>query len=475
MTKQIQPYEPAQIVPAVQTFSGQLTDYLRFLGLPDEDVLVPIEQRRSVTNNMETVVSVLTSDQRAAAMYISKFVTACAVGLFDAALNFLWNETIRNLRAKVVRFDLVYFYDSVIPDSNKRSKFNTEADLEKLDDWELSRGCLLTGILSDNGFRHLDYIRNMRNYASAAHPNHIELTGLQVVSWLETCILEVLAKEPAGPVIEVKKLLFNLRNEVLTSDDVAPIAANLPSLPDDLAGSLLRAILGMYTDTRIAVQVRDNIKLIASSVWQVAPDDSRYDAGLKLANLEANGEASRVRLAKEFLDLVDGLAYLPPDRLALEIATALESLMSIHNGWDNFYNEPAPAVLLSRLIPSNGQVPVNVLTKYVKTLIMCRIGNGYGVSAAAVPTYETLIGQFSDREATKFVGLPRELEFAARLQFSNCATNFQRIAAAIEPRVINRRLKSALLYIIGFQTSNLNRIGSDRSFRALLAALVPTR
>ncbi|NES06504.1 MAG: hypothetical protein F6K22_29025 [Okeania sp. SIO2F4] len=52
----------------------------------------------------------------------------------------------------------------------------------------------------------IDYIRDMRNHASAAHPNHNEITGLQLASWLETCIQEVIGKEPEGAVIEVKKL-----------------------------------------------------------------------------------------------------------------------------------------------------------------------------------------------------------------------------------------------------------------------------
>ncbi|SUY54107.1 Uncharacterised protein [Clostridium perfringens] len=59
----------------------------------------------------------------------------------------------------------------------------------------------------------------MRNYASAAHPNQNNIDGLQVSSWLQTCIKEVLSKEPEGPVIEIKKLIYNIRNKELTTDD----------------------------------------------------------------------------------------------------------------------------------------------------------------------------------------------------------------------------------------------------------------
>ena len=116
------------------------------------------------------------------------------------------------------------------------------SDLEKLEDWELIRGCRETGIITENGFRHLDYIRDMRNRASAAHPNQIDITGLQIVSWLETCIIEVLSREPDGPVIEVRKLLHNLRSNKFSEEDVPFISVGLESMPVELSDSLLRAM-----------------------------------------------------------------------------------------------------------------------------------------------------------------------------------------------------------------------------------------
>ena len=48
-------------------------------------------------------------------------------------------------------------------------------------------------MISDIGYRLLDNIKFMRNWASAAHPNQNELTGLQLIEWLETCIREVIS------------------------------------------------------------------------------------------------------------------------------------------------------------------------------------------------------------------------------------------------------------------------------------------
>lgn len=47
----------------------------------------------------------------------------------------------------------------------------------KLDDSELIQGADKIGLISDLGFRHLDYVKYMRNRASAAHPNQNQITG----------------------------------------------------------------------------------------------------------------------------------------------------------------------------------------------------------------------------------------------------------------------------------------------------------
>ena len=460
-----------EIAPAVETFGAELETFLDIVGLPKDGILVPYERRRPVFQNLPTVLESLTDEQRLAAVYVSKFVAACAVGLFDAGLNYLWNETIRNLRQKVARFDLSYFFDSVVSDANRRSKLRTEADLEKLDDWELIRGCHTTGIISENGFRHLDYIRNMRNHASAAHPNQNEITGLQISSWLETCIVEVLAREPSGPVIEVRKLLHSLRTEQLSEADVPQIEAALPSLPEDLSTSLLRALLGMYTDKDIDSQIRDNIRLVAKMVWEVASVEARRQAGIQQATLAANGEVSRSNLAREFIEIVDGLEFLPDSTLATEISTALDNLEVAHNGWHNFYAEPAPARMLHHLIPGNGDVPRAVLTKYVKTLTLCSIGNGYGVSWAAEEHYQDLISRFSDNQIYAFINLVRDPEVASRLQFRGCARRYQALAAQLKDRAIRPRLKEVLTFIEGFNQDQLHGVSSNGDFNRLRQTL----
>ena len=440
--------------------------------LPSNHVLVNVNERMDVVNNLPSVIGYLTSDQKRHAMYVSKFVASAAAGLFDAALNYLWNETIRNLREKVVKFDLKYFYDSIVSDPDRRSKFKSEEDLVQIEDWELIKGCKTTGIITEIGYRHLDYIRDMRNWASAAHPNQNELSGLQLIAWLQTCIREVLSKEPSGPVIEVRKLLWSLRNEQLYDDHIPPIETALSSLPRDLAESLLRTMQGMYTEVDLEARVRNNVKQVSPAVWKVSPDSARYGAGLTLARLQANGEISRAKLAREFLELVDGLTYLPKEKLELEINNALDFLMTAHNGFDNFHHEYTPARQLVQLIPASIEVPTTTEFKFVKTVVMCKIGNGYGVAWAAEHLYDRLISGFSDRQIFRLIDLLNDGEVRSRLQLGGCQSRFRVLIEEMAQKAVNAQLKQALEYIFSIPLDKLHQMHKDSKFRQYRLAIV---
>ena len=106
----------------------------------------------------------------------------------------------------------------------------------------------------------------MRNWASAAHPNQNELTGLQLADWLETCIREVLAKEPSDAAIIVKKLLKNIREETFDQSSAMPIKAKIQKLPKELSGSLLRSIFGMYVDEKLSLNIKTHIPHVSPQI-----------------------------------------------------------------------------------------------------------------------------------------------------------------------------------------------------------------
>jgi hypothetical protein len=99
----------------LQTFENTLLGFIAQHGLPTATVLVSVQERSNVFRNIDGVVARIEDEQKQRSFYISKFIAASAAGLFDAALNYLWDETIYELRRRVAQYDLSYFFDTAFP------------------------------------------------------------------------------------------------------------------------------------------------------------------------------------------------------------------------------------------------------------------------------------------------------------------------------------------------------------------------
>ena len=458
---------------AIDRFSDDFQNYLVNLGLPAANVLAAVDERSKIIRNLPELVATLSDDQRKSSLYMSKFIAACGAGLFDAALNFLWDEVVVRLRSRVAQFDLGYFLDTAVPDPQARMQYMTEDHLRSLSDASLIQGARKCGILSDIAYKHLDYIRDMRNWASAAHPNHAQLTGNQLITWAETCVNEVFTKAPDEAVIEVSRLLNNLRNHKLTSEDIPSVSMSIRRLSDDLVTALLRSIVGLYCDPRQDVRVRDNARLVARDIWDLANTSARGEVGLKYANYAANADLDRKKYAYEFLKLMDGLSYLPESDRVVEISALVRRLESAHDEWNNFFNEPPIARELRKLIGENGVVPMLVNDDYVRVLTRCRIGRPAGVSEMAQPTYDELFDLFSEPQIRAFVRFLNRPEVTFRLNNPICAIQFREIAKRLQAKVVDQPLKRVFEMMLEAKDAQLPKLAETSEFQRALKASQP--
>jgi len=374
----------------LRQFETGLLGLLAQCELPTESIFVPIGERVDVFKNLESVVAKLNDEQKQSSVYISKFIAGAASGLFDAALNYLWNQTILELRHCVAQYDLSFFYDNAVS-PERRKELRDESDLVKLSDSELIYGAKEIGLISEVGFKHLDYIRYMRNWVSAAHPNQNEITGLQLISWLETCIREVTSLPLSGIAVETKKLLYNIKNESITSDEAKQIATSFVNLIQDQVNSLASGLFGIYTRTETNSQTRENIRYLLPLLWDRVDESTRQQFGIKYGKFVVNNDKDEKELARQFLQIASAESYIPDDLRATEIKIALDNLLSAHREFNNFYNEPPFARQLQSLVGETGKVPEQVYKPYVLGIVEVFLTNGNGVAFYAEPIYKKTI------------------------------------------------------------------------------------
>lgn len=130
-----------EIQSSISDFNEPFTEYLMDLKLPVEGVLAPIEGRKIIISSIEAEINKIKPENREVAVYLTRFLASVAAGLFDGALTYLWNETIKRLRKMIVNYDLDYFYKVNAENNNRYQNLKTEEDLASI---ALEKICILT-------------------------------------------------------------------------------------------------------------------------------------------------------------------------------------------------------------------------------------------------------------------------------------------------------------------------------------------
>lgn len=419
----------------LQNFENGLMSFIGSHGLPTENVLVGVSERIKVFDNVDNVLILLNNEYRSNSIYVSKFIAAVSSGLFDAALNYLWDETIFELRKRVAKYDLEYFYDLAVTNPEKRRRISNEDDLVKLDDNELIKGALEIELISDLGFRHLDYIRYMRNWASAAHPNQNQLTGLQLISWFETCIKEVITLPETNASTQIKALLSNIKNHPIDSNAANQISAFFLDLTNDQCNNLASGFFGIYTNEQSLQISRDNVKLLAPSLWPYVSEATKKSFGTRYGQFTANNDANKARLSREFLDVVGGASYIPDEIRGAEITTAMQELLNAHRSYNNFHIEPSFAKRLESLVGERGLIPAQILENYVEGLVDVFLTNRHGVSSGAEPYYIKLLNNLDAKGALLAVLSFRKNAISSKLQFDLPTRKFREIVEIARTKI----------------------------------------
>lgn len=458
----------------LQRFEHVLLEQLAAAGLPTDDVLVDLDEREQALATFSTALRRLPPEERGRSIYVSKMIAAAAAGLFDAALNYLWNETVRELRRRVAGYDLAYFFEIAVPSPDRRKHLSSEDDLSKVDDIDLLRAARQIGLVSDTGHAQLDHIRYMRNYASAAHPNQVELSGLQLASWLETCIRQVITLPYDTITAETGRLLSNIKSTRLDQSEVIGTSAFFEDLPTGRADALGAGLFGLYVDPTRTPVIGDNVRLLWPALWPNTSEEARQGFGLRYGRFRASADLTQARAARELLELVGGTAYLPEKERAVEVDAAVDALLAAHHGYSNFHSEPAPARALAILIGERGEVPTAVHGKYLRALVEVFLGNSYGVSYAAMPTYRDLLERLDSAQAGVALRAFMDRDISVKLWGSTGRTQWRALLDILEPKLTAPADRELVAAVRSF-TGTPDQLSSDTRIRRLATAADPRR
>jgi hypothetical protein len=383
------PELPQAVLPAI----GQLT---KILGIP-RDVLASDEEIAYAWKDLPRELRSIPDSIRGE--LLARMCIAVSTGLFDSAINYSWNASVLQLREKVKNFGLPVVAQILQKDFE-------EKHLLDLQDSQLLELCVKLNLVSDDGFFFLDQCRNIRNNFSAAHPTIGTLNDREFITFLNRCVKYALADSASPRGIDIGAFISAVKGARFTDGQCSVWVDRLDATHDAQRELLFGMVHGIYCDPATPEPARLNTLDLCGAYSEKFTASIRSDLINKHSEYLAKGDSTRHVVSQQFFERLSLLNLLNESERHTIISKSVERLWTIHQEFNNFYNEPPFAERLEQL-SQQGALPETVQEAFVQTVVGCYIGNGYGVSRLAEPFYVSIIKAFSPREITMMIRLAR--------------------------------------------------------------------
>ncbi len=414
----ILPALPATVLPAIEALISSL-------GIP-RNVLASNEEIQYAWRDLPRELKEIPQALRGE--LVARMCVAVSTGLFDGAMNYIWNAAILQLRTKVRNFGLP------IVAQIQQTDFE-EKHLVELQDSRLLELCLKLNLVNEDGFFFLDQCRDVRNNFSAAHPTMGSVNDREFTTFLNRCVRYALADASSPKGVDIAAFISAVKGPRFNAGQNGVWVQRLSETHDAQRQMLVGMIHGIYCDPNTSEPSRLNALDIGNALKNIFTSALRSDLVNKHSEYAAKGDEPRHTASLQFFEKLGFLTLLNESEQHAVFYRAVERLWNVHNGNNNFYNEPPFAERLLEL-SLQGAVPETVQEQFVQVIICCNVGNGYGVCWAASTSYQQMIKNFSPREIAIMIQLAANINSTLGRRLNNhlsCRSRFKETLLLIDP------------------------------------------
>jgi hypothetical protein len=216
------------------------------------------------------------------------------------------------------------------------------------------------------------------------------------LNFIKNCVKYCLAVDGPQPGFDIKGLFERIEREDL-SGRLAEFEQAIGRQPGEFISTIARLLFRAYVEYSPTATRDANILRLFPAIWAMSAEETRTQLGSEFVRVRLNTTNDQAARAWSLIQLVEGSSYLPDDVLSRYFNQFSDALVSAHNGAYNFYNEAEPA---QNLLSLGSRVPPGARDKYVRAVATCFLGNPYGVSFTALPSFTTMLERF-DAELVK--------------------------------------------------------------------------
>lgn len=413
-------------LPAVVSSSLPVLDAITAsLGVP-RDILASDDEINTAWNNLPGVMKKIPPALRTEGL--ARMCVAVIAGLFDSAINYIWNSSVIELREKVKRFGL-----NVVEQITGKTDFDEKALLD-LKDAELLSLCLKLNLITEDGYFFLDHCRDIRNNFSAAHPTVGKIDDHEFIAFANRCAKYALGDEHNLVGVDIQAFIVAIKGGKFSDEQKQQWVQRISQTHEAQQYLLFGSLHGIYCDPASNEEARVNALMVSAEFSPQFTPKAKSDLINRHHDYIAKGDEQRHVASQQFFERLGMLSLLGEHELHSMISAACKRLFSVHQGFDNFYNEPPFAERLLQL-STQGAIPETVKDELVTTVVTCAVGNPYGVSNAAMQYYHRMIQGFSPREVEIMLNQPTLKNIVGERikNYKRCREQFKELVKLIDP------------------------------------------
>lgn len=427
------PALPYTVLPAIAELTAAL-------GIPRE-VLASHEEIEYAWRDLPRELREIPRELRGE--LIARMCVAVSAGLFDGAMNYIWNAAILQLRQKIRNFGLA------IVAQIQQNDFE-DKQLKELQDSHLLDLCLKLNIVDEDGFFFLDQCRGVRNSFSAAHPTIGTVNDREFTTFLNRCVRYALADSSSPKGVDISAFISAIKGTRFIDHQRQIWVQRLIETHDAQRQLLVNMVHGIYCDPATAEPARLNAIDLCNGLSTAFTSSIKADLINSHSDYIAKGLEEKHTASLQFFERLGLFGLLNESEQHVVFSRAIERLWTVHNAMNNFYNEPPFAERVLEL-SHQGAVPETIQDGFVQTIVCCRIGNGYGISNAAVYYYDELIKGFSPREVADLIRAAKDRKSILGRRIADvgsCRRNFKIVLKLIDAASVPNSVRADYDYFL---------------------------
>jgi hypothetical protein len=317
----------------------------------------------------------------------NQIVKAFNDGSYEMLSTYIWTKAINSLRNLLSKMG-VEFISEMLDRPDINSMTNLQQAISEFDAIRLAEELgVISGTAAFRLRQAMETVAHFNQPDLEDDPEN-ELSEEETKAIIRSCIQGVLGYQKIEEAIDFKNFNNDLGHQTLTSD--SPYIMKLVQSPYFFHRTTIRILLSLIK-TSNGAQLENalaNSNLIIPKLWTGLKHPERYQVGRNYSELFTDGKNKAASGLKQVLLKVNGFDFVPEDLRSSAFIHAANDVLTAHNAFNNFYNEPAPMNTLYRM---GSVIPSPAFPVCMTAILSVKLGNTYGVSTAAQDNSNAMI------------------------------------------------------------------------------------